>query len=230
MEQLPDKYTSEITLTNVQDWLDEYFYQKSSSATECVELGQTIPFNNTEFVVFFMEQWVDYYDNVYQKQSVFGDVLELASITALRGFKREELQLIFSNKTLPENYRYYRVFDYFTIIDKEAQNYFIAKHNKQNERLDDIFLALLKDVIDKEIPILKRVFFTPITHLVPITSLYRHAYVLGRSGSGKSELLKYLFYTLYKNDTQQRKSLCLLEPNGDLATGNFTVSFKHKQE
>ncbi|QMU65115.1 MAG: TraM recognition domain-containing protein [Flavobacteriaceae bacterium] len=218
MEQLPQKYASEIAHPRVQNWLDEYFYQSSSSATEFVELGQITPFSNTEFVVFFMEKWVDYYDNLYEKKSSFGDVLELASITALRGFKREELQLIFSNKTLPENYKYYRVFDYFTIIDKEAQNYFIAKYNRDGESLDDIFLALLKERIDTETPVLKMVLFTPITHLIPITSLYRHAYILGRSGSGKSELLKYLFYTLYKNDTRRQKSLCLLEPNGDLAT------------
>ncbi|QMU64821.1 MAG: TraM recognition domain-containing protein [Flavobacteriaceae bacterium] len=218
MKQLQQIYPISIEHKTVQKWLDEYFNYNNSSAMECVKLGQTIPFHNLEFVVFFMEKWVDYYDNLYEKQSGFGYVLELASITALRGFKREELRLVFSNKTLPENYIYYRVFDYFTIIDKEAQNYFIAKYNREGESLDDIFLSLLTERIGKEIPVLQKVLFTPVTHLVPITSLYRHAYILGRSGSGKSELLKYLFYTLYQTDTAQRKSLCLLEPNSDLAT------------
>jgi hypothetical protein len=202
----------------VQNWFKEYYYKSYSSTAEHVELGETIPFNNVDFVTYFMEHWVDYYDVLYDKKSPQNNFLELANITAFRGFKKEELKLIFSNKTTPENYKYYRVFDYFNIIDKESQNYFIAKHNQEDKKLDDVFLSMLKEAIEKEIPALQKILFTEQKYFVPVDSLYRHTYILGRSGSGKSEIIKYLFHTLYKTDTQRKKSLCLLEPNGDLAT------------
>ena len=120
MQHLQNKPSLNPALPKVQDWLDEYFYGDVNTHKEFLELGQTIPFSNTEFVALFMEKWVDYFDNLYEQKRLFGDVLELSSITALRGFKREELRLIFSNKTLPENYKYYRVFDYFTINKNDA--------------------------------------------------------------------------------------------------------------
>ena len=53
---------------------------------------------------------------------------------------------------------------------------------------------------------------------ISLTALKRHVYISGRSGSGKSELMKLLFYTLQKQSQKNLGfSLVLLDPHGDLA-------------
>jgi len=53
---------------------------------------------------------------------------------------------------------------------------------------------------------------------ISLSELKKHSYITGKSGSGKSELLKLLFYRLAK-ESNEKKSRCLmlLDPHGDLA-------------
>lgn len=52
---------------------------------------------------------------------------------------------------------------------------------------------------------------------VPITAMKKHTYISGRSGSGKSELMKLLFYHLQKlSQKSSQYSLILMDPHGDL--------------
>lgn len=53
---------------------------------------------------------------------------------------------------------------------------------------------------------------------IPVADCRRNVYVVGKSGSGKSELLKTLFYKLqYNSQTKHDASLVLLDPHGDVA-------------
>ncbi len=53
---------------------------------------------------------------------------------------------------------------------------------------------------------------------LPVEHLKRHAYVCGRSGSGKSELLKLIFYDLQRRSQKKRDAtLILIDPHADLA-------------
>jgi len=66
---------------------------------------------------------------------------------------------------------------------------------------------------------LKAFFSIRLSIALPVESLQRHAYVSGRSGSGKSELLKLLFYELQRASQRNRKhALILIDPHGDLAS------------
>ena len=62
-------------------------------------------------------------------------------------------------------------------------------------------------------------FFRPIGIQIPIDDFVRHAYVTGRSGSGKSELLKVIFFDLQRKSTKKHNStLVMIEPHGDLVS------------
>jgi DNA helicase HerA-like ATPase len=52
----------------------------------------------------------------------------------------------------------------------------------------------------------------------PLSSLKRHTYILGKTGSGKSELMKNLWFDLQINSNIRRnKSLVCIEPQGKLS-------------
>lgn len=70
------------------------------------------------------------------------------------------------------------------------------------------------------LPSLHPLFFAPKPVPIPISSLDRHLVITGRTGSGKTEFLKSLFYQLqhssHLKDTQKQPALILLDPHGDL--------------
>ncbi len=63
--------------------------------------------------------------------------------------------------------------------------------------------------------------------IVPYDELLRHCYINGKSGSGKSELLKTLFYGIQSSSQSNLSaSLLLIDPHGDLAeeVKNFALN------
>ncbi|EAY29420.1 helicase HerA domain-containing protein [Microscilla marina] len=72
---------------------------------------------------------------------------------------------------------------------------------------------------------------TPKALGIPLTALKKHTYITGRSGSGKSELMKVLFYTLQKQSHKNHQySLLLLDPHGDLAEEMFSFQLNGQKE
>lgn len=67
------------------------------------------------------------------------------------------------------------------------------------------------------LPSLKTLFFSPKPVPIPISALNRHALLTGRTGSGKTEFMKAIFYQLmYRSHQKQQHALILLDPHGDL--------------
>lgn len=76
-------------------------------------------------------------------------------------------------------------------------------------------LALAWRAVRKRLPVWKSFFLFRLRLRIPEKHRRRHTYILGRSGSGKSELLKLLVY-----DCLQRPDHCsiiILDPHGDFA-------------
>ena len=72
--------------------------------------------------------------------------------------------------------------------------------------------------VKSEIPMLNEFFFARIPLFFPIKSYKRGAHILGASGSGKTELMKVLFYDFQRRSQKHRnKTLVAVEPHGDLA-------------
>lgn len=62
-----------------------------------------------------------------------------------------------------------------------------------------------------------RCFSKPLTAYIPLEAFKRHAYIVGGSGSGKSELMKLLVHHLINAKEAQNYSAVVIDPHGDLA-------------
>jgi len=60
-------------------------------------------------------------------------------------------------------------------------------------------------------------FFRPITAFLPFDAFKRHAYILGGSGSGKSELIKLIMHHIITAKSAQKYGAVVIDPHGDLA-------------
>jgi DNA helicase HerA-like ATPase len=61
-------------------------------------------------------------------------------------------------------------------------------------------------------------FFRSITAYIPFEAFKRHAYIVGGSGSGKSELIKLLVHSIIHTKSAQKFGSIVLDPHGDLVT------------
>lgn len=96
----------------------------------------------------------------------------------------------------------------------EKEREYVYLYNQEMWKRDDVKRAV--STIVREI--LSLGFIRTTLDKVSMSELQRHSYISGKSGSGKSELLKLLFYRLTKESHEkQSRSLMLLDPHGDLA-------------
>ncbi len=83
---------------------------------------------------------------------------------------------------------------------------------------------LYPDLLKRCLPRTKAFFFSPQPVPVPLSALDRHLIITGRTGSGKTEFLKALFYQLqFRSHKKKQSSLILLDPHGDLAEQLFAL-------
>ena len=86
--------------------------------------------------------------------------------------------------------------------------------------LESVYISLIM----KGVPQAKSFFFNPMPVPVPLNALNRHVLITGRSGSGKTEFIKSLFYQVQRHThNKQQASLILLDPHGDLSEQLFLL-------
>ena len=113
-----------------------------------------------------------------------------------------------------------------------ASNFASAYWNLINQPQFNLLLPASDDhetnyleLLQKALPQTKSLFFSPQPVPVPIGALKRHLLITGRSGSGKTEFLKSLFYQLqHRTHLKQQASLILLDPHGDLSEHLFSLA------
>lgn len=77
-------------------------------------------------------------------------------------------------------------------------------------------LTTYLDYLEGSFPDLSGFFFTRLKFRIPEEARRKHTYILGGSGSGKSELLKVLMYPYIKQKPRQA-TVILFDPHGDIA-------------
>lgn len=89
----------------------------------------------------------------------------------------------------------------------------LQKHNQNKE-----FLKLLDNMDEEIVKLVKSNLLDPFDdnfeNLIPIIERFKHCYITGQTGSGKSELLKTL---ILRDILRADGSVILLEPHGDLS-------------
>ena len=146
----------------------------------------------------------------------------LTKLHQQRGCTFTEYCRIFDGFIPEEEYRHHPAFAFFGIHSEGLRRQFIT--NRQAEK--EGFLAALSrvpwslwDIVNQKVPA-----------DIPLDDLHKHCYISGKSGSGKSELIKTMIYHLQLASQEKRdKSVVLLDPQGDLAENvrDFHLNIDH---
>lgn len=210
--------TNYVGLKELDVWYDQYINTVEEPGEDIVEVGEVLPFDNPNFIVYVMDKWVSEQDTQIEKlRRQTDDVFLLGLAFGQRGFTLDEFKYVMS-KSRPTDYKNHPVFYYLHIVNEESHDYFVATTNDPEKDITTLYLERVERFILLEIPNLKAFFFASFKKYFPFSSLELHTYVLGGTGSGKSEILKYLFYNLWNKSKERRKySLISLEPHGKLS-------------
>ncbi|MEM1283573.1 MAG: DUF87 domain-containing protein, partial [Chlamydiota bacterium] len=148
---------------------------------------------------------------------------------AYRGFTFSEYRALFNTHIAPEEFAHYSI---FTQVRKDKGGITSEKQRLDftlNYQLnDEDYIKLLvkegyKDMVD--------FFYGQIGRLsasLPLKKIKQHTLVIAPSGSGKSELLRTMFYRIQKK--YPKFSMVMIDPHGDLALSIKKSSLTYKQK
>lgn len=220
LEQRVQAVINSVDDKQLDNWFNEYVNttEQAEPGEELIDIGEVLPFDNPRFIVHVMERWVEQQERkIEQIRKETEDIFMLALAFSQRGITLDEFRYVMSGKR-PSDYKNHPAFYYLHIINEEAHDYFIATNSDEEKDTTALYLDRVEKFVLLEIPTLKEFFFTYFRKLFPFSSLERHTYILGGTGSGKSEVLKYLFYNLWSKSKERRNySLISLEPHGKLS-------------
>ena len=158
-----------------------------------------------------MKEWTSRVDSMITRVSDDSPLQKL--YINERGFTYEEYLILFKNIS-EEKYHIYPVFRSLMIMDKDFLIDFTTHY-------DDTFLGYTKALnfcFDVRKATALSVLFSNLKYICPISELKRHTYICGSTGSGKSQLMRLMFYWLHSlSNKDNSMSLVLIDPDGDLS-------------
>ncbi|MBA7492839.1 hypothetical protein ES702_03392 [subsurface metagenome] len=195
----------------------QHFYKidLSDEKEDLFSIAEIRPIEDLQFVEFFFDWWVPLQDEALDEIEPFSE--PYADLLARRGFTLDEFKWVLSGRIDEEQYKDERVFQYLYINDKQEHNYFISTHSKSNDEEDllETFHNAIKEQIASEHTLLYEFFFnSKVGTYISRRRLRRHLYIPAGSGSGKSEVIKFIFHNLQKD---KKLNLNLIEPHMDLS-------------
>jgi len=184
-----------------------YQLQDDDSPFESVGEWELSP--ETTSVIPFMDEWTKRIDNILDKLAQGSGIYNL--LIKERGCTLAEYKDLFNSSIDPKDYIDYPAYLYFArhTIDKSTLwNFTQGKQpNEQN---------YIKD-LQEDKPTALSFFFDRLQAMIPYKNLKRSAYISGKAGSGKSELMKLLFYGIQKrSQSKNSATLVAIDPHGDL--------------
>ena len=111
------------------------------------------------------------------------------------------------------------LYDILGIMTANDRAVFIDKYTPNNMG----YIHFLRDYF----PFFFKALTKPLALRIPEPELRKHTYITGRTGSGKTELLKSI---LYDKIAQNRSAIVVLDPNGDFCKDIATFRHLHEQD
>lgn len=143
----------------------------------------------------------------------------------IRGFTYSEFLSLFDKSIKVESTQLHPIFEVLLLATEDQRKAFIAPY-----QADEI--SFIKALLKTGSPIVP-LFFSPLPARLRVGDLMRHTYISGQSGSGKSEIIKLLWYGLQAKSSGQHKgkySLILLDPHGDVSRELVALHLNQDQE
>lgn len=161
-----------------------------------------------------MEVWVT---RIEQKMSLVakGSVL-YKNLKNERGITFDEYRAIFNNLSEEafDLSHLYPALDVLMIPDMDFLHAFLGHYENNGNG----YLKALRYIAGQREMAGLSLFFSKIGYEIPVRELKLHAYISGSTGSGKSQLIRLLFYWLQKmSNPKNSMSLVLIDPHGDIS-------------
>lgn len=189
--------------------ISKEFGQDSISKAEDFTFGYALPYFKEKAIIEAMKVWTVFLDDELDKVEKHG--AEYAELMGMRGVTFKEYQAIFTGTISEKYYRSFRVYQFIMGTDEYFRQDFILR----NENTFDGFLLHLEQY---QVPIYEFFFSNKLPVWFPKETMLRHTYITGGSGSGKSELLKLMFYEMQRKSQDKRNfGVFLLDPHGDIS-------------
>ncbi len=138
----------------------------------------------------------------------------LGHLAKIRGFTYEEYTALFNSFIPTENFPFYPIFGILGAkkggISTEKQR---ADFIHQYQHDEECYIKCLLENGAKDV--LNFFFGGRLKAYLPLPKLKMHSYIVAPTGSGKSELIRAIFYELQKK--YDKFSFVLIDPHGDLA-------------
>jgi hypothetical protein len=142
------------------------------------------------------------------------DAPHAGQLAKIRGFTFEEYSALFNMHILPEDFPFYPIFSALGankggVNTVKQRTDFTLKFQLDE---DDYIKCLLENGAKD---VLSFFFGGRLKAYLPLPKLKMHSYIVAPTGSGKSELIRAIFYELQKK--YDKFSFVLIDPHGDLA-------------
>lgn len=138
----------------------------------------------------------------------------LGHLAKIRGFTYEEYAALFNSFIAPENFPFYPIFSILGAkkggVSTEKQR---ADFTHKYQHDEDSYIKCLLENGGKDV--LDFFFGGRLKAYLPLPKLKMHSYIVAPTGSGKSELIRTIFYELQSR--YEKFSFVLIDPHGDLA-------------
>lgn len=170
-----------------------------------------------DFVREFMQIWVHRIEQLLEYGDSNGQERFLEHFFRERGITYREFLSLYDEDIKQETYQLYDAYRWFGIVNEAQRRFFIL------DRTNDLE-GYAKTLSGSSLRAWK--FFSDTNAPLPVEAMKRHCYISGLSGSGKSELMKLIFYHLQE---QTDHTLVLLDPHGDLAQEVLEFTFKEPE-
>ncbi|MFN7119907.1 MAG: type IV secretory system conjugative DNA transfer family protein [Saprospiraceae bacterium] len=172
--------------------------------------GYTTPVKIQDGIAEAMDIWVNAIDNLLIETDMEEE--SYAKLWMIRGLTFPEFNLIFTASIEEREYRDYRGFIFLKLRDKVDRDYFTARYKNEMPTYEAILQA-------RGIPILKELTRMRMPIYFPVSTLEKHFYLTGGTGSGKSELIKLVIYELQRSNAAKRdRGIVLIDPHGDISS------------
>ncbi len=188
-------------------WMTYYFMHVNGylNNLDGIRIGVGKPKNMPLATQRFLNFWTKRIEDKINHVELFSP--DYCTLIESRFISYSEFETLFESTIKEDEYMYYRAYEFFmlsTSLDKMRLLNGVEKGYKG-------FMKLLSTAKSEN-----KVFFeNPIRMEIPLSSFKKHCHIVGRSGQGKSNLIKLLIKGLVQKSDSE--SIVLLDPHGDLS-------------
>ncbi|SFC94140.1 Type IV secretion-system coupling protein DNA-binding domain-containing protein [Flexibacter flexilis DSM 6793] len=181
-----------------------------SDAATTLPIGQTIPAEFFEVIQTAFLLHTQSIDKQLSNKNI--STTKRYQLLAYRGFNYQEFLTLWDKSIPVENTKLHPIFEVLMLATQAQRKAFISSYQPDE-------ISYIQALIQLHSPIIP-LFFYPLPARLLVGNLMKHTYISGQSGSGKSEIMKLIWYGLQTKSSGKENgkySLVFIDPHGDIS-------------